>query len=61
MHWQTHTVFNQPTPLNNSNLFLSDTALREAVVREGPSHRSLCGPSRSAGDALKGRGLGVYR
>ena len=35
MHWQTHTVFNQPTPLNNSNLFLSDTALREAVVREG--------------------------
>ena len=35
MHWQTHTVFIQPTPLNNSNLFLSDTALREAVVREG--------------------------
>ncbi|MEF2398220.1 acyl-CoA dehydrogenase, partial [Klebsiella pneumoniae] len=30
MHWHTHTVFNQPTPLNNSNLFLSDTALREA-------------------------------
>ncbi|WP_410293251.1 hypothetical protein, partial [Klebsiella pneumoniae] len=23
MHWQTHTVFTQPTPLNNSNLFLS--------------------------------------
>jgi putative acyl-CoA dehydrogenase len=35
MHWQTHTVFNQPTPLNNSNLFLSDTALHEAVMREG--------------------------
>ncbi|WP_343530045.1 isovaleryl-CoA dehydrogenase [Yokenella regensburgei] len=35
MHWQTHTVFNQPMPLNNSNLFLSDTALREAVQREG--------------------------
>ncbi|MBB1199123.1 isovaleryl-CoA dehydrogenase [Enterobacteriaceae bacterium 89] len=35
MHWQTHTVFNQPIPLNNSNLFLSDTALREAVLREG--------------------------
>ncbi|WP_054179657.1 isovaleryl-CoA dehydrogenase [Trabulsiella odontotermitis] len=35
MHWQTHTVFNQPTPLNNSNLFLSDTALREAIQREG--------------------------
>ncbi|ECW8877096.1 acyl-CoA dehydrogenase, partial [Salmonella enterica] len=24
MSWQTHTVFNQPAPLNNSNLFLSD-------------------------------------
>jgi putative acyl-CoA dehydrogenase len=35
MHWQTHTVFNQPSPLSNSNLFLSDCALREAVIREG--------------------------
>ena len=35
MPWQTHTVFNQPSPLSNSNLFLSDTALREAVAREG--------------------------
>ncbi|HID9688872.1 TPA: isovaleryl-CoA dehydrogenase [Citrobacter amalonaticus] len=35
MHWQTHTVFNQPLPLNNSNLFLSDGALCEAVTREG--------------------------
>lgn len=35
MHWQTHTVFNQPIPLNNSNLFLSDGALCEAIVREG--------------------------
>ena len=35
MHWQTHTVFNQPTPLCNSNLFLSDTARCEAVTREG--------------------------
>ncbi|HFK3153067.1 isovaleryl-CoA dehydrogenase [Citrobacter sedlakii] len=35
MQWQTHTVFNQPIPLNNSNLFLSDGALCEAVVREG--------------------------
>ena len=32
---QTHTVFNQPAPLNNSNLFLSDGALCEAVSREG--------------------------
>ena len=31
----THTVFNQPRPLNNSNLFLSDTPLREAVARFG--------------------------
>ncbi len=35
MSWDTHTVFNQPRPLNNSNLFLSDTPLREALVREG--------------------------
>ncbi len=35
MHWQTHTVFNQPIPLNNSNLYLSDGALCEAVTREG--------------------------
>ena len=35
MHWQTHTVFNQPSPLSNSNLFLSDRALCEAVNREG--------------------------
>lgn len=33
MNWQTHTVFNQPIPLNNSNLFLSDVALRDAVTR----------------------------
>lgn len=35
MHWQTHTVFNQPIPLNNSNLYLSDGALCEAVTHEG--------------------------
>lgn len=35
MDWQTHTVFNQPVPLSNSNLFLSDIPLREAVLREG--------------------------
>lgn len=35
MHWQTHIVFNQPIPLNNSNLYLSDGALCEAVTREG--------------------------
>ncbi|WLI75182.1 isovaleryl-CoA dehydrogenase [Kosakonia sp. H02] len=35
MHWQTHTVFNQPIPLHNSNLFLSDRPLYDAVMREG--------------------------
>ncbi|MGA7586276.1 MAG: isovaleryl-CoA dehydrogenase [Rouxiella badensis] len=34
MNWETHRVFNQPKPLSNSNLFLSDTALREAVARQ---------------------------
>ncbi|MDK1706386.1 isovaleryl-CoA dehydrogenase [Serratia rubidaea] len=34
MVWHTHDVFNQPKPLGNSNLFLSDTSLREAVQRE---------------------------
>ncbi|WP_312606361.1 isovaleryl-CoA dehydrogenase [Kosakonia cowanii] len=35
MRWQTHTVFNQPIPLHNSNLFLSDRPLFDAVMREG--------------------------
>lgn len=35
MTWTTHTVFNQPHPLCNSNLFLSDTPLGEALLREG--------------------------
>ncbi|PIJ52063.1 isovaleryl-CoA dehydrogenase [Erwinia sp. OLTSP20] len=35
MAWDTHSVFNQPRPLNNSNLFLSDVPLREALLREG--------------------------
>lgn len=34
MVWTTHSVFNQPKPLGNSNLFLSDTPLREALQRE---------------------------
>ncbi|ANS40850.1 isovaleryl-CoA dehydrogenase [Serratia inhibens] len=34
MVWTTHTVFNQPKPLGNSNLFLSDMPLREAIQRE---------------------------
>ena len=34
MTWTTHTVFNQPHPLSNSNLFLSDTPLSEALQRE---------------------------
>ncbi len=35
MAWTTHSVFNQPSPLSNSNLFTGDSALCEAVVREG--------------------------
>ena len=31
----THEVFNQPPPLENYNLFAADTALVEAVRREG--------------------------
>ena len=34
MNWETHRVFNQPKTLSNSNLFLSDTPLREAVLRQ---------------------------
>ncbi|GAB2952006.1 isovaleryl-CoA dehydrogenase [Hafnia psychrotolerans] len=34
MDWETHRVFNQPKPLSNSNLFLSDSPLREAVSRQ---------------------------
>ena len=31
----THEVFNQPPPLAPYNVFDADTALREAVEREG--------------------------
>ena len=31
MQWQTHTVTNQPPPLQNYNLFTTDTALVEGV------------------------------
>ncbi len=33
--WQTHTVFNQAPPLRGLDLFTSNTALVEAVEREG--------------------------
>src|ERR1051326_7407919 len=32
---ETHEVFNQPPPFENVNLFTSDVALEEAVVRSG--------------------------
>lgn len=35
MPWTTHSVFNQPQPLSNTNLFTRDSALVEAVTREG--------------------------
>ncbi len=34
---ETHTVENQPQPLENYNTFLSDVALQEAIQREGGS------------------------
>jgi putative acyl-CoA dehydrogenase len=34
-HYQTHEVVNQSTPLVDYNLFTTDRALREALVREG--------------------------
>ncbi len=34
---ETHVVENMPPPLENYNLFTSDNALREAVLREGAS------------------------
>lgn len=37
MAWITHNVFNQPQPLSNSNLFIRDLPLCEAVAREGAS------------------------
>ncbi|MDE1190038.1 MAG: isovaleryl-CoA dehydrogenase [Pantoea sp.] len=37
MTWTTHSVFNQPQPLSNSNLFTRDLPLCEAVAREGAS------------------------
>ena len=33
--FDTHAVTNQPPPLEQYNAFLADTALREAVEREG--------------------------
>ncbi|UUZ54632.1 hypothetical protein LP419_00500 [Massilia sp. H-1] len=37
-HFDTHDVFNQASPFENVNLFTSDTALREALAREGGAH-----------------------
>lgn len=34
-HGETHTVFNQPTALENYNSYLGDQALQEAINREG--------------------------
>ncbi|MEC8823334.1 MAG: acyl-CoA dehydrogenase family protein, partial [Pseudomonadota bacterium] len=36
----THEVINQPRPLENYNLYEQDSALREAVLREGAGHAS---------------------
>ncbi len=49
----THEVFNQPPPFEDMNLFASDTALTEAVEREGAGHaaKSLDAFGRQAGSA----------
>src|SRR5208283_365698 len=44
----THAVFNQTPPLTDYNLFASDTALREAVQREGAGE-AAADLSRSGG------------
>lgn len=45
--FDTHAIFNQAPPFCDVNLFATDPALREAVVREGAG---------SAVDELGGRG-----
>ncbi|GHD42766.1 putative acyl-CoA dehydrogenase [Marinobacter persicus] len=49
----THDVLNQPAPLENYNLYEQDTALREAVEREGTSgvHDALHEYGQWAGQA----------
>ena len=49
----THEVENQPFPLENYNLYLSDVALQEAVKREGAghSHTDLTGFGQLTGSA----------
>ena len=56
----THDVTNQPPPLEDWNLFTSDTALREAVAREGgtwgkerlQTYGALCGGELQAAGFL---------
>ena len=36
--FSTHDVTNQPPPFEDVNLFTSDAALQDAVVREGGGH-----------------------
>jgi putative acyl-CoA dehydrogenase len=52
-HLETHDVTNQPPPFENVNLFLSDIALREAVVRAGGGqhHERLAAFGARAGSA----------
>ena len=50
----THEVFNQPPPLEDVNLFSSDTALMEAVEREGGGDASERLASLRAPDGKRG-------
>lgn len=49
----THEVFNQPPPLEDVNLFASDSVLTDAIEREGAGHaaKSLDAFGRVAGSA----------
>lgn len=40
VHWQTHIVFNQPIPLDSSDLYLSNDALCETITHEGADWNS---------------------
>ena len=54
----THEVINQPRPLENYNLYEQDTALREAVLREGLRQRRAEGRVRQRGglqEPVRGR------
>ena len=57
LHAGTHTVENQPPPLQNTNSYLTDAALMEAVQCEGGSWAQdkleQCGEYCGSAEAIK--------